>query len=119
MTDELSIFGYCCTGRLVSARQPTSTITRLTTTARTGCRMKMSVKERMGFTWPFPRPRLKVSETATSTASRSLNEPELATCSPAERPPRMSTSSPSTGPLSTGVRWARGLPLLSAAITNT
>src|SRR5687768_7381176 len=43
MTDELSICGYCCTGRLVNARQPTRTRTRLTTTARTGCRMKMSV----------------------------------------------------------------------------
>ncbi len=42
MTDELSIFGYCCTGSVDSARQPTSTITRLTTTASTGWRMKTS-----------------------------------------------------------------------------
>src|SRR5262245_46924458 len=48
-TEELSIFGYCCTGSVVSARQPTSTMTRLTTAARTGCLMKTSVKERMGF----------------------------------------------------------------------
>ena len=47
ITDELSIFGYCCNGRVVSARQPASTITRLTTTASTGCLMKMSVNERM------------------------------------------------------------------------
>src|SRR5262245_5884115 len=49
ITDELSIFGYCCTGRVVSARQPTSKITRLTTTASTGCLINTSVKERMGF----------------------------------------------------------------------
>src|SRR5688572_14998121 len=42
-TDELSILGYCCTGSVVSARQPISTMTRLTTIARTGCLMKMSV----------------------------------------------------------------------------
>src|SRR5688500_59414 len=47
MTDELSICGYCWTGRLVSARQPTRTMTRLTTAARTGCRMKMSVNDFM------------------------------------------------------------------------
>src|SRR2546421_7777701 len=41
------MFGYCCTGSVVSARQPTSTITRLTTAARTGCLMNVSVKERM------------------------------------------------------------------------
>src|SRR5262250_1584504 len=46
-TEELSIWGYCCTGRLESARHPTSTITRLTTMARTGCLMKMSVNERI------------------------------------------------------------------------
>src|SRR5262245_34652368 len=49
ITDELSIFGYCCTGRVVSARQPTSRITRLTTIASTGCLINTSVKERMGF----------------------------------------------------------------------
>src|SRR5918992_1718806 len=47
MTEELSICGYCCTGRLVSARQPTRTMTRFTTAARTGCRMKMSVNDFM------------------------------------------------------------------------
>src|SRR6266705_1535466 len=46
-TEELSILGYCCTGRVVMARHPTSTITRFTTTARTGCLMKVSVTERM------------------------------------------------------------------------
>ena len=53
MTDELSIFGYCCTGKVVSARHPTRTITRLTTTASTGCLMKISVNERicMSFFW--------------------------------------------------------------------
>jgi hypothetical protein len=45
--EDCSILGYCWTGRLLRARQPTRTITRLTTTARTGCLMKMSVKERM------------------------------------------------------------------------
>src|SRR4051812_10609630 len=44
-TEELSIFGYCCTGSVVSARQPISTMTRLTTMARTGCLMKMSVND--------------------------------------------------------------------------
>ena len=47
ITDELSIFGYCCNGRVVSARHPASTITRFTTTASTGCLMKMSVNDRM------------------------------------------------------------------------
>src|SRR5262245_5416789 len=46
-TDELSSFGYCWTGSLVIARQPISTITRVTTIAMTGCRMKMSVNDRM------------------------------------------------------------------------
>ena len=46
-TEELSICGYCCTGSVVAARQPTRTMTRLTTTASTGWRMKMSVIERM------------------------------------------------------------------------
>src|SRR5688572_31316910 len=46
-TDELSSCGYCCTGRALMARQPISTITRLTTIARTGWRMKTSVIERM------------------------------------------------------------------------
>src|SRR5437762_14170844 len=41
------MFGYCCTGSVVIARHPTSTITRFTTTARTGCLMNVSVKERM------------------------------------------------------------------------
>src|SRR5258705_7804571 len=44
-TDELSILGYCCTGSVVSARHPISTMTRLTTIARTGCLMKMSVND--------------------------------------------------------------------------
>src|SRR5689334_12736752 len=44
-TEELSIFGYCCTGSVDSARQPTRTRTRFTTIASTGCRMKTSVKE--------------------------------------------------------------------------
>src|SRR5215203_4004015 len=46
-TDELSMLGNCCTGRLDSARMPTITSARLTTIARTGCLMKTSVKERM------------------------------------------------------------------------
>src|ERR1041384_411639 len=46
-TDELSICGYCCTGKPLSARRPTSTMTRLTTSANTGCLMNTSVKERM------------------------------------------------------------------------
>src|SRR5262249_29988168 len=48
-TDELSILGYCWTGSVVSARQPTSTIARLTTIASTGWRMKTSVNERIGW----------------------------------------------------------------------
>src|SRR5688572_460190 len=47
MTDELSICGYCCTGRFDAARQPTSRMTRLTTSARTGCLMKTSVNRRL------------------------------------------------------------------------
>src|SRR3712207_1872843 len=47
MTEELSSCGYCCTGRAASARQPMSTITKLTTTASTGCLIKMSVNEPM------------------------------------------------------------------------
>ena len=44
--DELSIFGYCCTGRVVSA--PTDEHDDgLITTANTGCLIKTSVKERM------------------------------------------------------------------------
>src|SRR5690606_39768521 len=46
--DELSMSGYCCTGSLDRARQPTSTMTRLTTIARTGCLMKVSVNGRIG-----------------------------------------------------------------------
>src|SRR5690606_19045347 len=46
--DELSMSGYCCTGSLDSARHPTSTMTRLTTMARTGCLMKVSVNGRIG-----------------------------------------------------------------------
>src|ERR1700756_4997614 len=41
------MFGYCCTGSVETARQPISTIARLTTTARTGWRMKTSVNEPM------------------------------------------------------------------------
>src|SRR6187401_3145924 len=44
-TDELSIFGYCCTGREDSARHPIRTMTRLTTIASTGCLMNKSVNE--------------------------------------------------------------------------
>src|SRR5215213_465628 len=44
-TEELSILGYCCTGSVVSARHPINTMTRLTTIARTGCLMKMSVND--------------------------------------------------------------------------
>src|SRR5262249_49475078 len=44
--DELSTLGYCCTGRVEAARQPMTTMARLTTTARTGCRMNVSVKLR-------------------------------------------------------------------------
>src|SRR5690349_1647923 len=50
MIEELSICGYCCTGSAEIARQPTSTSTTLTTIARTGCLMKMSVMERMAST---------------------------------------------------------------------
>src|SRR5688500_13234041 len=46
-TDELSICGYCCTGSELKARSPTSTSTRFTTNASTGCLMKISVKDRM------------------------------------------------------------------------
>src|SRR5690554_2317141 len=46
--DELSMSGYCCTGSLDRARHPTSTMTRLTTTARTGCLMNVSVNGRIG-----------------------------------------------------------------------
>src|SRR5262245_60948195 len=46
-TDELSIRGYCCTGSDDNALHPARRMTRLTTTARTGCLMKMSVIERM------------------------------------------------------------------------
>src|SRR5689334_1031683 len=48
MIDALSSFGNCCTGSEKIARAPTSTMTRLTTAASTGWRMKMSVNERMG-----------------------------------------------------------------------
>ena len=41
------MLGNCCTGSVVSARTPTSTITRFTTIASTGCLMKMSVNARM------------------------------------------------------------------------
>src|SRR6266480_6429878 len=46
-TEELSIFGYCCTGSEVTVRHPTSRIARFTTIARTGCLMNVSVMERM------------------------------------------------------------------------
>src|SRR5688572_4029683 len=46
-TEELSIFGYCCTGSVIRARHPTRRMTRLTTIASTGCLMKASVKERI------------------------------------------------------------------------
>src|SRR5690606_7464026 len=41
------MLGYCCTGSDIKARAPTSTMTRMTTNARTGCLMKISVKARM------------------------------------------------------------------------
>src|SRR5215213_6410620 len=113
--DELSSWGYCCTGRPDNARQPTSTSTRFTTIARTGCLMKTSVNDledaddsddddvpttnsfpplwrgrlaRVSFFQCArarrPRPGAQcdprcVSATATSTASRSLNDPPVAT----------------------------------------
>src|SRR5687768_2847243 len=54
MTDELSTLGNCCTGSVNNARAPTSTITRLTTIAMTGCLMKMSVNARMFFSLAVP-----------------------------------------------------------------
>src|SRR5512143_549423 len=55
-TEELSILGYCWTGSPLSERQPTRRMTRLTTIARTGCLMKMSVKDRTGFSWTSVEP---------------------------------------------------------------
>ena len=51
ITDELSMLGNCWTGSVVSARTPTSTITRFTTAASTGCLMKMSVNDFIESTW--------------------------------------------------------------------
>src|ERR1700685_395043 len=44
VTDAFSLLGYCRTFRLRNAWSPAIRITRLTTTARTGRRMKRSVK---------------------------------------------------------------------------
>src|SRR5690349_21312648 len=46
-TDELSICGYCWTGSPLRARAPTSSSTRLTTSASTGCLMNTSVNDRI------------------------------------------------------------------------
>src|SRR4051794_40349685 len=44
VTTPFSVLGYWLTGRPDSARSPSTTISRLTTIASTGRRMKMSVK---------------------------------------------------------------------------
>src|SRR6266536_405825 len=44
VTTAFSVFGNCRTERLVSARRPSTRISRLTVMASTGRRMKMSVK---------------------------------------------------------------------------
>src|SRR5207253_11326500 len=56
---------------------------------------------------------------ATRTASRSLKDPEVATCWPGVRPLRITTSSSSTGPLRTGCTCARLRPAESATIKKT
>src|SRR2546430_12281530 len=48
---------------------------------------------------------------ALPISSRSLKDPEVATCWPGVRPLRISTSSSSTGPVRTGCSWARDLPV--------
>src|SRR5207253_9838205 len=44
LTTAFCVFGYWRTERLVKARTPTTRISRLTVIARTGLRMKLSVK---------------------------------------------------------------------------
>ena len=95
--------------------------TRLTTTASTGCLMKMSVNERIGtprrcrFASAARRARRRVaSATATSTRLAQLERArggDLLAGLEARR--GSATSSPSIGPLSTGRACARGLPSLS------
>src|SRR5262245_11372201 len=58
-------------------------------------------------------------DTATRTASRSLNEPDVATWSPAARPSTISTSSPTLAPTLTGRTCARSCFCASGASTNT
>ena len=58
------------------------------------------------------RPASVACAIATSTVSRSLNDPDAATCSPAASPARISTSSPSIAPLCDPARLRAGLAVL-------
>src|SRR6185436_3123813 len=82
------------------------------------------VGERLHSATGAPAPLLAATDSGfgtieTSTASRSLNEPDVATCSPATRPSRITTSSPASASTWTGRCCARGLLSLSCATTNT
>ena len=59
------------------------------------------------------------SATPTRIPSRSLNDPAAATCSPALSPETISTSSPTTVPVSTGRLFARGFPSGPGAMMKT
>ena len=115
MTDELSIWGYCCTGRLMSARHPDQHDHEIDD-GREDRVLDEDVGERSHAIGRLPAaclPSNRGCAIATSAASRSLNEPDVATCSPAVSPSRITTSSPSSAPTCTGRCCARALPSLA------
>src|SRR5471032_3549386 len=60
VTTAFCVFGYWLIGRLNSERRPSTTISRLTTLARTGRLMKMSVKFMARIPLVFLRRRIRV-----------------------------------------------------------
>ena len=103
------VSGYWRTSRENRERRPTTRISRLTTLASTGRRMKMSVKF-MALSGPIGPVAAGSTESSILTAwpLRSFTWPATTTRSPTARPLTISTRPPWAPPVVTGRRWTWG-----------